>query len=58
MSIKEKVFSSRAVLRVSGSSDGIADAKKFLWCFPGELSAAAEGENWVKQLVASSSRGS
>jgi exopolysaccharide biosynthesis polyprenyl glycosylphosphotransferase len=52
MAINEKLFSSRVVPPVSGSSDGITDAKNVLWSFPTRAERARRGREVGQQLVA------
>jgi exopolysaccharide biosynthesis polyprenyl glycosylphosphotransferase len=52
MAINEKLFSTRVVPEVAGSSERVTDAKNILWCFPTRDERARRGRELGQQLVA------
>ena len=52
MSINEKFFAKKVVSEVSGSSNGVADSGKVLWCFPTRAEGARRGRELGQQLAA------
>src|SRR5258707_9270616 len=52
MAINEKLFSTRAVPEVAGSSERVADGRKVLWSFPARDQRAPRSRELGQQLVA------
>ena len=52
MSINENLFTRKVVSEVSGSADGVAEARKVLWSFPTRDEGARRGRELGQQLVA------